>query len=80
MYTSAAVFHAGKTACAKLDMLVNYMNEIDLVFVNIIHTIQKSAGKVHCIALISFRTSVKAAPHNYCRAIAQSDFSADCTN
>ena len=23
---------------------------------------------------------VKAAPHNYCRAIAQSDFSADCTN
>ena len=24
--------------------------------------------------------SIKAAPHNYCRSIAKSDFSADCTN
>ena len=26
------------------------------------------------------KDGVKAAPHNYCRSIALSDFSADCTN
>ena len=59
MDTLSAVALADETACAELDVLVNDIDDLNILWCCILHTIEERSGYMHCVTFFTLGAAVE---------------------